>query len=150
MCISFPYHYSEIKINGQSKSFQMKDINLHKSYWNNSKPGCWWTGDARNQGISSHDIDIHLRQFSIFGTKRVKYRRCVYQYNLLFYCRIWTDEPLWPCAGQFGSICNDFTLPWRHPRLQSSWGQHGAHLGPVGPRWAPCWPHEPCYQGYFQ
>ena len=25
-------------------------------------------------------------------------------------------------------------------------GQHGAHLGPVGPRWAPCWPHEPCYQ----
>ena len=21
------------------------------------------------------------------------------------------------------------------------------HLGPVGPRWAPCWPHEPCYQG---
>ena len=26
-------------------------------------------------------------------------------------------------------------------------GQHGAHLGPVGPRWAPCWPHEPCYQG---
>ena len=31
--------------------------------------------------------------------------------------------------------------------LQSSWDQHGAHLGPVGPRWAPCWPHEPCYQG---
>ena len=29
---------------------------------------------------------------------------------------------------------------------QSSWGQHGAHLGPVGPRWAPCWPHEPWYQ----
>ena len=26
-------------------------------------------------------------------------------------------------------------------------GQHGAHLGPAGPRWAPCWPHEPCYQG---
>ena len=29
---------------------------------------------------------------------------------------------------------------------QSSWGQHGAYQGPVGPRWAPCWPHEPCYQ----
>ena len=27
-------------------------------------------------------------------------------------------------------------LPW----YQSSWGQHGAHLGPDGPRWAPCWP----------
>ena len=24
-------------------------------------------------------------------------------------------------------------------------GQHGAHLGPTGPRWAPYWPHEPCY-----
>ena len=24
---------------------------------------------------------------------------------------------------------------------------HGAHLGPVGPRWAPCWPHELYYQG---
>ena len=33
------------------------------------------------------------------------------------------------------------------PRWQSSWGQQGAHLGPVGPRWAPCWSHEPCYQG---
>ena len=30
---------------------------------------------------------------------------------------------------------------------QSSWAQNGAHLGPTGPRWAPCWPHEPCYQG---
>ena len=33
------------------------------------------------------------------------------------------------------------------PREQRSWGQYGAHLGPLGPRWAPCWPHEPCYQG---
>ena len=34
-------------------------------------------------------------------------------------------------------------------RQQSSWGQHGAHMGPVGPRLAPYWPHEPCYQGRF-
>ena len=26
-------------------------------------------------------------------------------------------------------------------------GPTWAHLGPVGPRWVPCWPHEPCYQG---
>ena len=26
-------------------------------------------------------------------------------------------------------------------------GQHGAHLGPTGPRWVSCWPHEPCYLG---
>ena len=24
---------------------------------------------------------------------------------------------------------------------------HGANMGPVGPRWTPCWPYEPCYQG---
>ena len=35
-----------------------------------------------------------------------------------------------------------------HPWLQGSWGQHGAHLGPTGPRWTPCWPHELCYLGY--
>ena len=28
-------------------------------------------------------------------------------------------------------------------------GPTWAHLGPVGPRWAPCRPHEPCYQGRF-
>ena len=32
-------------------------------------------------------------------------------------------------------------------REQSWWAQHGAHLGPVSRRWAPCRPHEPCYQG---
>ena len=25
----------------------------------------------------------------------------------------------------------------------------GAHLGPTEPRWAPCWPHEPCYLGSY-
>ena len=34
-------------------------------------------------------------------------------------------------------------MPW----YQGSWGQHGALLGPTGPRWAPCWPHELCYLG---
>ena len=37
------------------------------------------------------------------------------------------------------------TLPWQ----QGLWGQHGAHLGTTGPRWAPCWPHEPCSLGMF-
>ena len=26
---------------------------------------------------------------------------------------------------------------------------HGAHLGPTGPRWAPCRPHELCYLGQW-
>ena len=28
-------------------------------------------------------------------------------------------------------------------------GQHGVNLGPTGPRWAPCWPHELCYLGHI-
>ena len=36
---------------------------------------------------------------------------------------------------------------WTSTLIASSWDQHGAHLGPKGPRWAPCWPHEPCYLG---
>ena len=35
------------------------------------------------------------------------------------------------------------------PRQQGSWSQHGAHLGPVGPIWAPCWPYKPCCQGEY-
>ena len=35
------------------------------------------------------------------------------------------------------------------PRQQSSWGRHGAHLGPVGPRGAPWCPHEPCFHGSY-
>ena len=31
---------------------------------------------------------------------------------------------------------------------QGSWGQHGTQLGPTGPMWAPCWPHEICYLEY--
>ena len=30
---------------------------------------------------------------------------------------------------------------------QCVWSLHGAFLGPTGPRWAPCWPHDPCYLG---
>ena len=51
-------------------------------------------------------------------------------------------EDFW--SSIMGSICharNEVT------QITSSWGQHWAHLCPVRPRWAPCWPHEPCYQG---
>ena len=35
----------------------------------------------------------------------------------------------------------------RDPQIAKFMGPTWVHLGPVGPRWAPCWPHEPCYQG---
>ena len=36
------------------------------------------------------------------------------------------------------------------PNSKVNGAQHGAHLGPVGPKWAPCWPHEACYQEYYE
>ena len=60
---------------------------------------------------------------------------------------------VWPTVPHINKIYV-YPLGWfdwhwgKHPRWQSSWDQHGAHLGPVGPRWAPCGPHEPCYEGY--
>ena len=49
------------------------------------------------------------------------------------------------CFSHDGDVCNTvlYCMPW----YQGSWGQHGAHLGPTGPKWAPCWPHELCYLG---
>ena len=45
------------------------------------------------------------------------------------------------------TIIPRITLKPNITKQQSSWCQHGAHLGPVGPRWDPCWPHEYCYKG---
>ena len=38
----------------------------------------------------------------------------------------------------------------KYPDSKVHWGQHRTHLGPVGPRWAPCWPDKPCYQGILR
>ena len=47
------------------------------------------------------------------------------------------------------TIASHWVLMICSPWKQGSWGQHGVHLGPTGPRWAPCWPHELCYLGWF-
>ena len=40
------------------------------------------------------------------------------------------------------------SIKFRDKLFKRSWGQHGTHLGPVGPSWVSCWPHELCYQGW--
>ena len=49
------------------------------------------------------------------------------------------------CNSQKGPLY--FNLFGKRPWWEGPWGQHGAHLGPTGPRWAPWWPHESCYLG---
>ena len=45
------------------------------------------------------------------------------------------DRAIHTCFGK---------LPW----LQGSWGQHGAHLGPTGPRWATAHHNSTIWAGY--
>ena len=57
------------------------------------------------------------------------------------------SAPDGPHIGPMNLAIRGYFLTAITPRYQISWSQHGAHLGPIGPRWAPCWPHEPCSQG---
>ena len=58
----------------------------------------------------------------------------IYEFNFNANVDYWTEH----CVN----LSNTMKL-WKNPDSKV----HGAHLGPVSPRWAPCWPHEPCYQG---
>ena len=73
-------------------------------------------------------------------------------YMFLTALRWWTSDPplllvkVWPTRTVILARRQDplgEALPWQ----QGSWCQRGAYLGPTGPRWAPCWPHELCYLG---
>ena len=46
--------------------------------------------------------------------------------------------------GEYQTLLSVFIYT-RISLIANSWGQHGAHLGLVGPRWAPCWSHEFCH-----
>ena len=44
-------------------------------------------------------------------------------------------------------FCLDLNMPMQTTQISRFMRPTWAHLGPVGPRWAPCWSHEPCCQG---
>ena len=59
-----------------------------------------------------------------------------------------TLRSIWHCS----IICIKLviTITFNHPQIaRSVCPTYGVHLGSVGPRWAPCWPYEPCYQGHY-
>ena len=62
-----------------------------------------------------------------------------------FKAQVVSDAQLWPTVA--------WPVTWEAltvmgPQTANFMGPTWGHLGPVGPRWAPCWPHEPCYQGH--
>ena len=93
-----------------------------------------------------------------FGTifLRIKY----HMMKLYIYSNVNTNHSCWTIAiheertitrGRILLVMYPLLLYWFAllPRYQDSWGPHKAHLGHVGPRWAPCWLHEPCYQASY-
>ena len=63
---------------------------------------------------------------------------------------IWTIWKLFLLSQFVNTIAADYLgMKWTIPNSKFM-GKYGAHLGPIGPRWAPYWPHEPCYLGLHQ
>ena len=61
-------------------------------------------------------------------------------------CDIWA-------SGAFRKDIPYFTRPLRYRGYYNIWyplDTDDNRWGPVGPNWAPCWPHEPCYQGCYK
>ena len=63
--------------------------------------------------------------------------------------RHWNFVACWDFHGrqQHPNFIYQLSLLWLPTQIERFMGQTWANLGPVGPRWAPCWPHESCYQG---
>ena len=57
---------------------------------------------------------------------------------------------IWEASKPWGHLKAIITNVWyAYTQIARICGQHGAHLGPFVPRWAPCWPHKACYQGTY-
>ena len=86
-------------------------------------PASWKSGQPSTMRLC-HTLDNHPDNHPLAGQKHIKLPALT-SVGILGNDYYWIDG-----EGSYGSC-----------------GQHGAHLGPTGPRWAPCWPLEPCYLG---
>ena len=77
ICISHPS--STMKHCRLLKSTPKDAKNIHIAH--GQYHGCWWPGDARSHGISSHGIDLNFLEYSGLSTRRVSVKR----YTVLMY-----------------------------------------------------------------
>ena len=90
-----------------------------------------------NLRFPSKNITLVFTHWPYLLIVRLALHSCWYNY---FWLPI-GYKSIWPiCVGNSWAS-QRFLQQWKHPWWQGSCGQHGAHLGPTGPRWAPCWPH---------
>ena len=56
-------------------SIRTNSLILHSQYH-----GCWWPGDGRSQGITSHNIDLIVLEYYGFTTRRINQKSiCAYE-----------------------------------------------------------------------
>ena len=69
----------------------------------------------------------------------------------VFYCKYIADTIMSCLILPWVQYCpvSTYHRPARYngPYSKVHGAYMGAHLGPTEPRWATCWPNEPCYQG---
>ena len=88
------------------------------------------------------------RSFNCWTSKRYIYRITLYHSRASVFrlsLRVENNRKtccIWICMDYY--VCTIQAIP----DSKVHGGPHGAHLGPIGPRWAPCGPHELCYLGY--
>ena len=93
----------EIHTHRCQEQFNMFVLHLHCH-------DCWWPGDDRSQGISSHGIDLFLLEYSSFNTIMVKFlclwlTKCM---QVLFFCDMYMFSSLF----QFPSVFGNHNLRW--------------------------------------
>ena len=66
----------------------------------------------------------------------IYFRKYTFTYSIIF--QHWDDTGIWNFPSRHEALHFALSILWL---LMTCWC-------PVGPRWAPCWPHEPCYHGH--
>ena len=113
---------------------------------------CYHLFPAHRHECASHPVAyapqiLHLCDITWTSTRLWRYRVAYFQ-NTMSSC------PLTAASTMYISNSRALCQPARMissarrrvmvPLIARFMGHHGAHLGPTGPRWSPCWPHEPC------
>ena len=107
--------------------------------------------------IKSVQLELQIRFFYLqhYIMATILYLRlseCNFLQWSLSHFRSWSADIVTAfCAVKMNRYVALYYLRKCYRQCQTCWmsqitkfmGQHGDHLGPVGPRWAPCWLHEP-------
>ena len=119
---------------------EMSHTPRHRVIWFRNTLTNWLISPIYRNSVIKHNVTLpwgHTQFSVVIHTLLVCFRKHSFK-------AVSHEDDSIPIPASKAHILNIYCKP----RYQIPWGQHGAHLGPVGPRWAPCWPHGPCYQGW--